>query len=110
MSEPYELPDDRPYDASDVEQVREKRLSAKELQRQLDAMTVALMDTRQGRAWMWNLLTATKVFQSSFSNRALEMAFAEGQRNVGLLLMADITRVAPANYVKMAQENGAKDE
>lgn len=67
------------------------------------------MDQPQVRAWMFDLLAVCQMFQTSFSKSALEMAFNEGSRNVGLRLTADIMRVCPDNYVKMLREHKDKE-
>lgn len=99
-----------PYNAGDPVAVAKRKVTAKHKQKELDEFTSAMMDTSQGRGWMWDILTATKVFQTVFSTRALEMAFNEGQRNVGLRLMADLMRVSPDQYITMARENGDRHE
>jgi len=58
---------------------------------------------------MYDLLATCQMFQTSFSKSALEMAFNEGARNVGLRITADIMRVTPDNYVKMLREQKDKD-
>jgi len=96
------------YDASNPEQIAEARNRARQ-QAQLEAnMIRALMDLEQGRLWMWNLLAACHVFSTSFAKNSLEMAFAEGERNVGLRLLAAINTACPDLYIKMVQEQGEK--
>jgi hypothetical protein len=66
----------------------------------------ALMADPIGRGYIYDLLSACHVFQSSFSTNALAMAFAEGERNVGLQLTADFIAAAPDNYLLMLKEAG----
>ena len=98
------------YNAGDEEQVKDRKVYGKQRQKIVDEMMIALLDMPQGRMLVWDLLESTKVFHSSFSSRALEMAFNEGQRNVGLRLMADIMRLAPEQWAKMSRENGEQNE
>ena len=84
--------------------------AAKLRQRGLDETLRLVMSQPNGRAWVWDQLVRTSVFASCFSTRALEMAFNEGKRNVGLQLLADIMRVCPSQYTTMARENGESDE
>jgi hypothetical protein len=66
----------------------------------------ALMADPIGRGYIYDLLSACHVFQSSFATNALAMAFAEGERNVGLQLTADLIAAAPDNYLLMLKEAG----
>lgn len=95
---------DRPFDAGDPDHVRDRARKAKRRDRAHDAVLGALMERAEGRAWLWELLGFCGVFQSSFAPNALEMARREGQRNVGLRLLAEINRVAPDGYMQMLKE------
>lgn len=68
------------------------------------------MKTRSGRRLMWRVLELAGVFRSSFSTDALAMAFQEGQRNQGLILLIDIQTVDPDGYTLMAKEAKARQE
>ena len=87
-----------------------RNTAARLRQRGLDETLRLIMSQPNGRQFVWELLSRTKVFQSCFSTRALEMAFHEGERNIGLALLADLMRVCPGQYTTMAQENGESDE
>ncbi|HEX4919321.1 MAG TPA: hypothetical protein VFV92_01100 [Candidatus Bathyarchaeia archaeon] len=63
-----------------------------------------LMDTMQGRQFVYNKLAAAHVFHTSFSPNALIMAFNEGERSRGLDLLADIMMYCPEKYVLMTRE------
>ena len=52
---------------------------------------------------MWRLLERTGVFRTSFTGNS-ETFFREGQRNVGLMLMAQIHEVCPDQYALMLKE------
>lgn len=62
------------------------------------------METAQGRRIIWRLLEQTRVFATTFSSETLQMAFNEGQRNVGLQFLADVMEVAPKKYMVMTLE------
>ena len=62
-----------------------------------------LMGSKRGRRIMWRLLERTGVFRSSFTGNS-ETYFREGQRNVGLMLMAQIHEVCPDQYAVMLKE------
>lgn len=93
------------YNAADAEQVakREKKKRLRELKR--EAGLKKLMETGDGRAWMWDLLSSCGVFHSSFASDGLVMAFNEGRRDIGLRLVAEINRMVPELYGRMVVEN-----
>jgi hypothetical protein len=68
-----------------------------------------IMGSNEGRAWFYKILSLCHVYQTSFSPNALAMAFAEGERSVGLRLMADLVEAAPAKYLEMLAEQGDKN-
>jgi hypothetical protein len=44
------------------------------------------------------------VFQTTFSIEALSMAFQEGERNIGLELLADLMAASPDMFIAMLRE------
>lgn len=62
-----------------------------------------LMGSKRGRRIVWRLLERTGVYRSSFTGNS-ETFFREGQRNVGLMLMAQIHEVCPDQYALMLKE------
>ncbi len=62
------------------------------------------MSTRDGRAWMWDHLSACGVFRSSYVSNSLDMSFNEGMRNVGLKLLNQLQTYAFEAYQKMEAE------
>ena len=59
---------------------------------------------------MWRLLSRAGVFRSSFNTNAMQMAFAEGNRNYGLGMLDAIQRLVPEQYPVMLAENAPKEE
>jgi len=70
----------------------------------------AMMEHKETRAWIYNLLSSCRLYESNFATSGLVMAHSEGQRNVGLMVLADIMRVAPQQYVLMLEENKETDD
>lgn len=68
-----------------------------------------LMESAQGRRIVWRMLNRTGVFRSSFSSDALAMAFAEGNRNIGLQLLAQVHELCPDLYPEMVREANERD-
>lgn len=64
-----------------------------------------LMASKRGRRIMWRLLDRAGVFRLSFNTNAMAMAFAEGNRNEGLRLLAQIHALCPELYTTMVKEN-----
>ena len=91
-------------DASDPKSVRKAQKAAKTAERLRQDVIRNLMSTIAGRAFVYDLLEGCHVFVTSFSLNALQMAHNEGERTVGLRLLADIMRVCPDKYVLMARE------
>lgn len=64
-----------------------------------------LMDTAWGRRLMWRLLSRTGMYRSSFTGESLTTSFNEGQRNIGLVYVAELTEFCPQQYARMFSEN-----
>lgn len=63
-----------------------------------------VMSTKQGRRFVYRLLSRAGVFQSSFNTNNAVMAFNEGNRNAGLQLLTDIMEACPERYTEMLTE------
>jgi hypothetical protein len=108
---PDEAPEhDDPDSPGNADAVRRKAAIAKFADDEFALSIKGLMTHPQGRKFLWHMLKFTRVYAGSFSQSTPLMAFNEGQRNVGLMLMAEIHRVAPDKYVDMIRENHANDE
>ena len=73
-----------------------------------DADLKWLMGSKRGRRIIWRLLDQAGVFRLSFNTNAMQMAFAEGNKNYGLRTLAQIQALCPDLYPLMVKE--AKDE
>lgn len=72
----------------------------------------AVMSTPAGRRECWRLLTMCGVYRTSFVSGAeqpLQMAFNEGQRNVGLWMTDRLTRLVPQLYIQMRDESAREN-
>lgn len=93
-----------PYNAAERRHVREAAKVVR-IDASLDReVVVAIMQHSNGRRWMWNRLEACHIFAPSHSGNALNTAFAEGERNIGLMFLADIMAHCPEQYIQMARE------
>ncbi|MDE2021163.1 MAG: hypothetical protein KGJ13_12580 [Patescibacteria group bacterium] len=100
-------PDEQPYDASDPTQVNNRRRSESRRRAAQKQVLPNLLSTPAGRNWMWDKLEACRVFQTSFDlGDPHATTFNEGQRNIGLMLLADIGAQCPDALVLMMREKG----
>lgn len=96
------------HNVADPEQVKARGDRERERLKQEAADLKWVLSDRRGRRFYRRLVEHTGVFQSSFTGNS-ETFFREGRRDVGLKLMADLTRNAPEAYSVMMQEK-ADDE
>ena len=62
-----------------------------------------IMSDARGRRFIWRMLGITGIFRSSFTGNS-ETFFREGERNVGLKLLTEVTRDANDLYLTAQQE------
>jgi hypothetical protein len=98
-----------PYDPSDRRHVKIAQKAAKQSERARTDYTKHIMASENGRAWMLDLLTTSHIFACSHSGNALQTAFNEGERNVGLQILNLIMQACPDHYVTMMQERNARE-
>lgn len=63
-----------------------------------------LMGSRRGRRIIWRILERAGVFRLSFNTNAMQMAFAEGNKNEGIRTLALIHTQCPELYPTMVKE------
>ena len=97
------------YDAGNRRHVERAEKAAKSARRQRDEALRWLMSDQRGRRFVWNLLGKAGVFRSSMAGSAELTAFNEGRRDIGLALLADVTRLSPENYTLMQSEQTVSD-
>ena len=90
--------------AADEQQVSNAKQKEK-LQRERELNDLRfILSTDQGRRTMWRYLELCGVYKSSFTGSS-ETFFLEGQRNIGLKIIADIMESDPEAYIKMQKTN-----
>jgi len=97
--------EDAAFNASDPEQVAAKRRSAGKRRKANESVVYTIMSTQTGRDWMHDLLGSCHCFSTSFTGEALSMAFKEGERNIGNMLISDIMKAAPKEFILMLEEH-----
>lgn len=63
-----------------------------------------LMGSKRGRRIVWRLLDQAGVFRLSFNTNAMQMAFAEGNRNFGNRMLAQVNDNCPELFPVMLKE------
>lgn len=90
--------------ASDQEQVKNAENKILNGEEKYNLEIQALMSEKWGRSFVWRWLGKCGIYKTSYTGNS-ETFFLEGQRSIGLRLLADITRVDPNGYVLMIKEN-----
>ena len=98
MLEPFETPEQREARAA------EQRAAQGRDEEQLKADIIALMETGAGRRIVWRLLEETHIYQTCYRDNPLQMARAEGRREIGLKLTEWVSSHAWENYQLMLTE------
>ena len=100
-----------PSDLIALDKAQAKSAAAQRLARSVEVEDFKwLMGNKQGRRFVWRLLEKAGVFRTTFRLNN-EMAFLEGMRNMGLILVADIHEICPEKYhimVKEADDNAKR--
>lgn len=94
--------------ASDAEQVKSARRKERYTRKEELADVRALLGMREGRRFIWRYLGNCKVFESSWSPSAA-IHFNEGQRDIGLKLLADVTEANDEALIQMMREAKERD-
>ena len=105
MNEPYKQIDS-PYNADDPAQVNAARKKAGRKRKTREDFVTGMMSLKEGRAYVYTLLSECGTFASPFNADPYTTAFFCGKQHIGHLLLADIMKVAPEMYHKMVREAG----
>lgn len=89
--------------ANDPKAVAERERKDRERQKQFKADLAEALKSPATRRVFWYWLEKAGVWRSVFSTNALQMANNEGNRNLGLNMMADIASVEPKALLEMMQ-------
>jgi hypothetical protein len=94
--------------AASRKDIRRKEKESRIADRERAGVILSVMATRAGRGWAWDRLAEAHVFSTSYSPDALQMAFAEGERNAGLRLLNDIIEWCPEQFIQMMREQNER--
>lgn len=102
----------RDHDPLDTREQERSRLDAEQRARNARETEVGdvkwLMGSKRGRRIVWRQLERAGVFRLSFNTNAMAMAFAEGNRNEGLHILALIHASCPELYPVMLKEQNSE--
>lgn len=103
------MPEEKAFvkNAADAKQVKNASEKIKSLKERDLGDVRWIVSTPQGRRFYWKYLKSCHVFETSFTGNS-HTFFNEGERNVGLRLLAELNDADPEAYMKMLLE--AKDE
>jgi hypothetical protein len=94
-----------PLDIRGQERAKSDKDSRDKLVRETEEADLKwLMGSKRGRRIVWRQLDRAGVFRLSFNTNAMQMAFAEGNRNEGLRMLALIHTLCPELYPVMVKE------
>jgi hypothetical protein len=92
-------------DTSDPQDVARRAKAARQTDIQKRHFLRELMQKSAGRDWMFDLLSSVHIYHTPFARGAPDAtAFALGEQNVGLRLMADLHSACPDLYLRMLGE------
>jgi hypothetical protein len=72
---------------------------------QREAFVRTMMSTLPGRTWLWHHLSSCHCFSTTFTGDPLTSAFSEGQRSIGLALLAEVMSACPDLYIQAMRES-----
>lgn len=94
--------------ASDAGQVKEAGKKENALERQKKDDLEAVLSTREGRRWMWSILSACGVFTNPADPSGSWTYFNCGKLEIGLALQKDVAALFPETYFTMMREAQAE--
>lgn len=95
-----------PLDLTAIDARKEEKAKREKFEAESEkADFVWLMQNKRGRRFVWRLLDQSGTFRISFSTQAMQMAFNEGNRNMGNRLLALIHTYCPELYPVLVKEN-----
>lgn len=98
-------------DYRETERERSERAKLVKAAREAEARDLRqVMGSKEGRRFVWRLLSGAGVFRLSFNQNAMQMAFNEGRRSFGNETLADLKACCSDLYQRMENENSHDDD
>ena len=96
--------------AADRKSIRAQEKRSAYIDRARGDFVRVMMSTIEGRLYVHEHLSTCHIFATTFNLNALQSAFAEGQRNIGLQLLNDVMRFCPEQYLPMMREANVRHD
>jgi hypothetical protein len=90
--------------AANEDQVKEAKLREKYGRDREVEDVRSILSSVYGRRFIWRYLDVCGVFKTSFTGSS-QTFYLEGQRNIGLKILADINEANPDAFVQMMKES-----
>jgi hypothetical protein len=96
---------EKPYDASNPEEVNMARKKAGRKKANRLRIVEAIMQHADGRAWMYGILDRCHIYGSPLvQGDPYATHYMIGESNIGRLILSDVVDAAPDKYLLMIQE------
>ena len=96
----YENPDPLEREQAQEDAKRQQAIAQREAEEDLKFV----MSSKQGRRFMHRTLASAGIWKTTFNTNAMQMAFGEGKRNQGLMLLSQVMKACPERYSQMLKE------
>lgn len=90
--------------ASNRKDVRQAEKQAEIDERNRGVILQRIMSDGPGRKWLWDRLAECGIFDSTYYPDAHQLYYRQGERNIGLRLLADVLRFCPELYIQAQRE------
>lgn len=101
-----DAPIDKPFNAADAGEVQRRNSELGRRRKRVEDGLKQIIESSNGRLWLWDLLVACHTFEQPFAGEAPQTtAFRLGEHNIGLRIIAQLTRVSPDSFINMMKEN-----
>jgi hypothetical protein len=82
-----------------------KKVTLERLRRERELNDIrSLCGRKEGRRFFWRIFKRAHIYETTFTGDALSGAFKEGERNLGLFVLADLMEAAPDRLLEMSRE------
>lgn len=97
-----------PYNAANRKHVRDAEKLAKLRDQNEGVILRTLLDTVDGREWVWNVLSDAHIFDTIPPVEQGAVYYALGERNQGLRILSAILKHCPEQFVQMMRESNER--
>lgn len=98
------------YNAASRASVREAQKAARVADANRLAVVRNIASSQEGRSYLWDALSGSHIFSSTYTESPIRSAFLEGERNAGLRLLGDIMAACPDQFLQMMREAQEKEK